>query len=267
MPWIKVEEKVRLFVQDWGEGPPIVFLHGWPFSHRIFEYQMRALAEVHRVIGIDLRGYGESDKPLEGNDYDTWARDVVEVVIALDLRDVMLVGFCMGGAIAARCVATHREAPITKLAIVAAPLPAAAPDLPSRKRFQNFIHENLGDHAKAAHDYLVGAFHTPVSVQYLRWLEEIATRATLHARVRGLEELLIHDLSDDMARIGLPTRIFHGVHDQMIPFAAAERQQRMLRGAELVPFVKSNHAIFWDEKEKLTQELAGFAFEKIAKVA
>ncbi|MBI3805309.1 MAG: alpha/beta hydrolase [Nitrospirae bacterium] len=266
MPSIQMSDGVRLFVQDWGAGEPIVFIHGWLFSHRIFEYSMRSLADAYRVVGIDVRGFGESDQPWEGNDDDTWGRDVVQVIQALDLRNVMLVGYAMGGAIAAHCAATQREPSITKLVLLSAAVPALAPDLTRQKLFRKSIRTLLADPAKSVHDFIVAGFHTAVSVQYVRWLEEIAMRASLHAQVRGLEEMLAQDLSAEIGRIGTPTRIFHGVHDQVIPFVAAEAQQRMLRGAERVRFEKSNHAIFWDEKEKLTEEPARFAFEKVVKV-
>jgi len=261
MPSVDVGEGVHLFVQDWGSGPPIVFIHGWPHSHRIFEYPMRALADHYRVIGIDLRGFGASDKPWDGNCYDIWAGDVARVIRSLDLRDVMLVGHGMGGAIAIDSVAIHRNLPVTKLVLLAAALPAAAPTPESQAQYRRFIEMHLADPAKFVHEFISGGFHTPVSAEYLRWLEAIATDATLHARGRGLEELLTCDLTEEMAQIGLTTRIFHGLYDRVVPYTDAETQQRLIPGARIVRFEKSGHALFWDEKEKLTEELAAFAFE------
>ncbi|TAJ99532.1 MAG: alpha/beta hydrolase [Candidatus Manganitrophaceae bacterium] len=267
MPFIKVAERVNLFVQDWGTGEPIVFIHGWPLSHRIFEYPMRVLAQCYRVIGIDLRGFGQSDKPWEGNDYDTWSNDIAQVIRALDLREVMLVGFCMGGAIAVNCLATHSDLPVTKLALLAATVPAAAPTPETQKLFRGFIEQNLADPAKFVHDFIAGGFQNPPSAESLRWLEERGAAASLHAQERGLEELLNCDLTEEMAQIGIATRIFHGLYDRVVPFTDAETQRRLIRGAEIVRFEKSGHALYWEEKEKLTEELAGFAFEKIAWVA
>lgn len=267
MPTVKVGEGVHLFTQDWGSGPPIVFIHGWPLSHRIFEYPMRALADHFRVIGIDLRGFGASDKPWEGNNYDTWAGDVARVIQSLGLREVMLVGYGMGGAIAVNCVALHEGLPVKKLALLAATVPAAAPTPEGQGQFRKFIEMHLADPAKFTHEFIAEGFHRQVSEEYLRWLEAIGTTASLHARGRGLEEMLTCDLTEEMARIVLPTRIFHGVYDRVVPFTDAETQQRLIQGAGVVRFEKSGHALFWDEKERLTEELAGFAFEEMERTA
>ena len=111
----------RKLVFHRGEGKPIVLVHGWPSSHLIFEYQMVALAERgYRVVGLDLRGFGQSDKPWHDNDFDTWATDLGAVIAALDLRDATLAGYSMGGAIAMHYAATRQEQRVTKLALLAA---------------------------------------------------------------------------------------------------------------------------------------------------
>ena len=90
---IEVTKGVNLFVQDWGRGKPIVFVHGWPYGHRIFEYQMMQLAKKgYRAVGIDLRGYGYSERPWEGNDYDTWAEDIGRVGLLPARGDVRYLG-------------------------------------------------------------------------------------------------------------------------------------------------------------------------------
>lgn len=96
--YIEVDEHVNVYVEDVGEGTPILFLHGWPVSHKMFEYQQIELPKHgYRFLGMDLRGYGKSDTPWSGYDYDTMAADVDKVVRTLDLQDVVLVGFSMGG--------------------------------------------------------------------------------------------------------------------------------------------------------------------------
>ena len=91
----------------------------------MFEHQMAALGYYHslRAMGIDLRGFGQSDKPWDGHDYDTWVADIRAVFQTLDLREVMLVGFQMGGAVAAHYVATQEENRVTRLVLCAATLP------------------------------------------------------------------------------------------------------------------------------------------------
>ena len=133
--YVEVAPGVRLFVQDWGphSGKPIVLLHGWPSNHLIFETQSVALARRgYRVVAIDMRGFGQSDQPWDGNDYDTWASDIGAVLAALDLREVTLAGYSMGGAIVMHYVATHHDNRVARLALLAAAGPCllVKPDNP-----------------------------------------------------------------------------------------------------------------------------------------
>lgn len=110
----------------------ILFLHGWPGNHHLFEYQFNRLPKYgYRCIGMDIRGFGKSDKPFSGYDYDTLADDVRGVVEALGLRDFTLVGHSTGGAIAARYMGRHQGYGVSKLVLVA----AAAPSLVRRTDF------------------------------------------------------------------------------------------------------------------------------------
>lgn len=123
--YVKTEEHVTLFVEDIGHGRPIIFLHGWPLNHKMFEYQMNELPKRgFRFIGVDLRGYGQSDRPWEGYDYDTMADDVKAVIYTLQLENAILAGFSMGGAIAIRYMARHEGADVDKLILLSAAAPA-----------------------------------------------------------------------------------------------------------------------------------------------
>ena len=105
--YIEVEDGVKVFVEDIGTGQPVVFIHGWPLNSKSFEMQANELAlRDFRFIGIDLRGFGKSDKPWTGYDYDTQASDVKAVVDQLGLDNFVLAGFSMGGAIAIRYMIT-----------------------------------------------------------------------------------------------------------------------------------------------------------------
>lgn len=262
---IEVERGVSVHVQDWGAGKPIVLVHGWPSSHRIFERQMLDLARRgYRVVGIDQRGFGKSDTPWHGNDYDTWASDIGAVIKALGLRDVTLAGYSMGGAIAAHYVATQRDPRVTKLVLLSAagPYLTATDDNPlgmPPEFFDGIIQGVLTDRAGFFHDFMPGMFHSTPSPAYVSWFEEMVTRGSLLATVRGMEEARDRDLRAEFASIEIPTTIIHGVHDQVVPFAFGEEQQRLIAGSTLVPFEQSGHALFFDEAERLSDELAHVA--------
>ncbi|RXN65812.1 alpha/beta fold hydrolase, partial [Clostridium botulinum] len=132
--YIKVEPNVKIYVEDLNpEGnKTIVFLHGWPGSHKLFEYQFDQLPKMgYRCVGIDTRGFGNSDKPWTGYGYDRLSDDVRCVVEALKLHDFTLVGHSTGGAMAVRYMARHKGHGVSKLALI----DAAAPSLIKRPNF------------------------------------------------------------------------------------------------------------------------------------
>lgn len=260
MSYVNVDKGIGIYVEDWGQGKPIVFIHGWPFDHRIFEYQMMKLAQAnYRAIGIDLRGYGLSDKPWDGNDYDTWSADIGKVIESLNLNEVMLVGFSMGGAIAAHYVATHNDTRVNKLVLVSAAVPVGAADAKAKQTYTQYISSLQNDQAKFTHEFIRGAFGTSVSPEYLRWLENMGTLASLPALTRGLEEMRDRDLATETASIRLPTSIYHGTKDRVIPFMITQTQQQLLKNSTLMKYETSGHAIFWDEKDKFADEMDRFA--------
>lgn len=140
---IEVEHGTKLFVEDIGSGQPVVFLHGWPVNHKMFEHQMTTLPELgFRFIGVDLRGYGQSDKPAHGYDYDRMADDIRVIFDTLGLKDAVLCGFSMGGAIAIRYMAKHGGKGVARLALMG----AAAPVFTNRNDFDYGIpKENVDD--------------------------------------------------------------------------------------------------------------------------
>jgi pimeloyl-ACP methyl ester carboxylesterase len=258
-------KKVELYVQDWGAGKTIVFIHGWPLDHRIFEYQMMELAKRDcRVVSIDLRGFGQSEKPWDGNDYDTWAIDIGKVIADLILRDVTLAGFSMGGAIAAHYVARRIDTRISKLALISAPVPSFAPRQEDRQALEGHMKDLLADRPKFMREYIKTIMHTDISREHLEWFASLGMTASLRACLRGLEELRDRDLRPMLGNIRVPTRFFHGAQDRIIPFSLAESQVGLIRGASLVRFENSGHGLFWDERDKLVEELNKFAGEKVA---
>lgn len=268
MPIISVARNVNLYAQDWGAGKTIVLIHGWPFDHRIFDYQMMALAKKDcRVIAVDLRGFGQSDKPWDGNNYDTWAIDIGKVIAGLVLRDVTLAGFAMGGAIAAHYVARRIDTRISKLALISTPLlnPAVKPE--DRQAMETDIENVLVDRPKFMREYLKRMTNNPISPENRDWFASLGMQASVRACARGLEEMRDRDLRPALVNVRVPTRFFHGTMDRIIPFSFAEAQARLIKGATLVPFENSGHALFWDEKDRLAEELDKFASEKIARAA
>ena len=116
--YIEVEPNVRLHITDAGEGRPIILIHGWPLSDEMYEYQYNDLKNSgFRAIGITLRGFGKSDKPYGMYNYDIHASDIKKVLSNLGIKDAVLAGFSMGGAIAIRYVSAYKGAHVSKLVL------------------------------------------------------------------------------------------------------------------------------------------------------
>lgn len=266
MARIEVEEGVELFVQDWGADTPLVFVHGWPLSHRMFEYQYIQLPrEDIRCIGIDLRGYGQSSKPWSEYDFDMFADDLKTVLDELDVDDVTLAGFSMGGGIVTRYMSRHNEEHVAKLALLgaASPILAKKPDFSEGVDGAAFIDLAEGcyvDRAKVSSDFADSIFHSAPTPELKGWLQNMSMESSPQAMADSIEAVGEMDLRSDLADISVPTLICHGVHDQACPFElTAEKLHDGIENAELVRFEESSHALFYEEKEKLNRELIEFS--------
>lgn len=265
MSYVEVEPGVKVFVQDWGSGKPIVFIHGWPLSHRMFEYQFTQLPKLgYRCIGIDLRGYGQSDKPWGDYNYNVFADDVKKVLEALDLRDVTLAGFSMGGAVTIHYMARHAGDRVAKVALfgAAAPCLTKKPDFPQgldNAPYDDFIKACYTDRAQMNVDFGNVTFHKPLSPKLNDWFVNLGMEASAHATAMSVVALRDSDLRPDLAKIVVPTAIFHGVHDKVAPFGiTAEVNHQGINGSKLIRFENSGHGLFYDEKDKFNEELMRF---------
>jgi len=201
MPYVPVDDGIRVFVEDINPcGKPILFIHGWPVNHKMFEYQFNHLPQYgFRCIAIDLRGFGKSDKPWEGYSYDTLADDVFCVIQALDLYDVPLVGFSMGGAIATRYMSRYENYGISKLALVSAAVPkfTQGPDYPyglPAPDVNALIRQTYTDRPKMISDFGSKFFASNVSGEFMNWFSGLALEAFGHATAMTATSLRDEDV-------------------------------------------------------------------------
>jgi len=264
--YVQVENGVNIYVEDINptSNKAILFLHGWPASHEMFEYQFDHLPAMgYRCIGIDTRGFGKSDRPWDGYSYDRLADDVRTVIDMLGLENITLVGHSMGGAISIRYMARHRGHKVAKLVLAgaAAPIFTQRPDFPYGKTFaevNSLIEATYKDRPKMLSDFGDIFFARYLTKGFIDWFHGLSIKAAGHSTIKGLITLRDEDLRQDLPLIQVATLIMHGKHDQVCPFVLGELMHQSIQNSTLIPFEHSGHGLFYCEKEKFNEELAKF---------
>ncbi len=266
MQFFKTDDNVKLAYEDiFPQGQRTVFfIHGWPLDHTIFEYQYDILpSRGYRCIGLDLRGFGQSDCPAGGYSYDRMAQDVYTLIRSLQPRGLILAGFSMGGGIALRYMARYKGYRVSKLALLAAAAPSFVqrPGYPfgmTREAVDGLLASVYRDRPQTVTDFGKLFFGAPHSLDVGAWFNDIGWRASGLGTIGGLESLRDEDLRADLASVNVPTGIFHGRLDRVCPFAFAEEMHRGIARSELYPFEASGHAIFYDELEDFNRRFLDF---------
>ncbi len=275
MPHITVGEHngapIHLYYEDHGAGTPVVLIHGWPLSLRSWENQVPALVEAgHRVIAYDRRGFGESSQPWDGYDYDTFAKDLDTLLTELDLRDVTLVGFSMGGGEVARYVATYGTERVAK-AVFAGAVPP-------------FLHKTGDNPDGGLDDATIEQFQAGIRDdriafvdQFLRDFFAVGDRTDLISEPQRHYALLIASLAspkgtldcvaafgrtdfrDDLAKFDLPTLVIHGDSDKIVPFeVSGRRTHEAIAGSRLALVEGAPHGFNATHAERFNSELLDF---------
>lgn len=269
--YVTVKDNVNIFVEDLNPHckETILFLHGWPGSHNLFEYQFDHIPSLgYRCIGIDQRGFGDSDKPYTGYDYDTLSDDVRAVVEALDLHDFTLVGHSTGGSIAVKYMGRHKGYGVKKLVLVA----AAAPSLIKRPNFPygvdkegivKIIEDTYNDRPQMLRNFGDTFFFQYLTAAFTDWFFQLGLQAAGWATAMVAETWIREVLFADLESICVPTLIIHGIHDKIVPFQLGEYQHKTIKNSILVPFDFSGHASFYDQKDKFNETLVRFIEGKL----
>lgn len=264
--YVTVRDSVNIYVEDLNPGckKTILFLHGWPGSHKLFEYQFDKLPQLgYRCIGIDTRGFGDSDKPFDGYDYDTLSDDVRDVVDALDLQDFTLAGHSTGGAIAVRYMSRQNGYGVSKLTLFA----AAAPSLIKRPNFPyglekevvtQIIEGTYQDRPQMLQNFGDMFFYQHITQAFSNWFFQLGLQAAGWATASIAETWINEVLFSDLEDIQVPTLIIHGIHDKIVPFQLGQVQHQMIRNSKLVPFHFSGHGSFYDQKDEFNEVLVKF---------
>ena len=268
--YITVEPGIKLFVEDINPTgkKTILFVHGWPGNHNYFEYQYDVLSKLgYRCIGVDYRGFGQSDRPATGYDYDRLSDDLRCVFNQMKLQNVVLLGHSTGGAICVRYMARHRGFGVSKLVLCA----AAAPSLIQRPYFpyglpkQNVLDIINGvytDRPNTIRQFGNMIFYNPVSDAFSDWLFKLGLQAAGWSTGAVATTWLGEEkLFEDLGKINVRTLILHGINDQVCLFPLAMAQNEGIRNSKLIPFDCCGHFLFYDQREKFNKELIEFLEE------
>lgn len=271
MPYIKTkgESPIQLFYQDLGKGKPVVFIHGWPSSHALWEYQLQELPKNFRCIAYDRRGFGNSDKPWTGYDYDTLAEDLHAIIETLNLTDVTLVGFSMGGGEVVRYLSKYGSDKVSKIVLIAAVTPFLLQTAENKEGTpQKVFDEMIEGIQKDRPNYLAGfgkqffgvsALHKPVSDELLQWAHYLTLPATQRATTECIHAFSATDFREDCKAVNVPTLIIHGDADKIVPIEiSAKKAAKLIKNSKLKIYEGAPHGLYVTDKDKLNNDLIQF---------
>lgn len=255
--YVQVENGVKVFIEDVNpEGTKtILFIHGWPLSHTQFEYQFNVLPALgYRCIGMDWRGFGQSDRPMDGYRYDRLADDLHAVIQSLQLEGITLAGHSTGGAISIRYMARYHGQGVAKLVLI----DAAAPTGFTKETAAKFLHENANDRAHMLQSVTDSFFFQYITERFSDWFFQMGLQAASWSTAAVIRLLRDENVAEDLGRIEAPTLIIHGIHDKVIPYPQAVEMNKRIANSQLIPFHYSGHGGFWEERDRFNYVLTQF---------
>ena len=279
MPMITTKDGTQIYYNDWGRGEPVCFSHGWPLSADAFEDQMFFLASRgYRCIAHDRRGHGRSGQPWNGNDLDTYADDLAELVQQLDLKNVTHVGHSTGGGEVARYIGRHGTKRVAKAVLIGAisPLMLKTPANPVGTAIEVFDQLRAAvaadrsqfwkDLSMAFYGYNRPGAKISEGVRESFWLQGMM--AGFPASYFCIKAFSETDTTEDLKKFDVPTLIMHGDDDQIVPIAAAAMQSsKIVKGAQLKIYKGAPHGMCTTHKDLINADLLAFMQAKAAKAA
>lgn len=271
MPYLKTtaSPSTDLHYVDLGKGQPVVLIHGWPLSHRMWESQISALTDAgYRCIAYDRRGFGDSGKPTGGYDYDSFASDLNDLVTQLDLRDIVLVGFSMGGGEVARYIGRYGTGRVAKAALLGSVTPFLLKTADNPGGIDRGVFDGMVDGVKkdrvAFLEQFFPAFYNyqankGVSADVIPFSKWIAYAASPLATQQCIVAFGTTDFRPDLAKVDVPTLVAHGDADQIVPFdISGKLSHASIEGSRLEVITGAPHGFAATHGQRTSELLLDF---------
>ena len=283
MPFVTVGKEnsgnIELYYEDHGSGKPIVLIHGYPLNGASWEKQVPVLLEAgYRVITYDRRGFGKSSQPIAGYNYNAFAEDLHKLVTHLELRDVTLAGFSMGGGEVARYLGKYGSKGVSKAVIISGvpPFLLKTPDNPEGvdgSVFEGIQKAVAADRYAFFTEFFKNFYNTDlllgkrVSEEAVRSSWNVAAGSSAAASLACVPTWH-EDFRSDLSRIDVPTLVVHGDADRILPITATGlRTAKLIKGARLLVVKDGPHCITWTHADEVNSELVNFLGKGVAQRA
>lgn len=270
MNFVKTKDGAEIFYRDWGNGPTIVFSHGWPLSSDSWSGQMIFFAQQgFRVIAHDRRGHGRSTPSSTHNDMDSYADDLAAVLNHLDVKDAVLVGHSTGGGEVARYIGRHGTKRVSKAVLISAVPPsmvksASNPDGIPIEAFDGLRANIMKDPSQAWKDF-AGLFYganrpgAKVSQGMLDQIWLLSMQAGVQNAYECVKAFSETEFTEDLKKFDVPTLLLHGEDDQVVPVATtSQRSAKLIKNVEAIYYPGAPHGIPATHMEQVNNDLLKF---------